>query len=204
MKDMTIKFSDTPCDFSAWMQEKCGNILLSLCITLRDCPDVMNNRSFLCALDDALKIYALCHGNLNGIRCELVYSLLTTYSSEGYFFLEDLISGTKNSSLMKEVLQNAKSEEILALIEQNNKINRTKIASLLGHITKPNRWIKEVANDLELVHNGVQNWEWFYGKHHNDRYTYQPYFSNRQIREVYEYFQSDVYKTADEIAVVVS
>lgn len=204
MKDMTIKFSDTSYDFSGWMKEKCGNILLSLCGTLRDCPEVMNTESFQIALDNALKTYALCCGNLNGIRCDLVYSLLTTYNSEGYFFLEDLISGTKNSSMMQEVFQWEHSEEILTLIEQNNKLNRTKIAILLKRIVKPNRWTEEVADDLELVHNGVRNWEWFYDKHHNDRHTCQPYFSNSQLREVYEYFQSDAYKTADNIPIVVS
>ena len=198
MKDMTIKFSDASCDFSGWMKEKCGNILLSLCGTLRDCPDVMNTESFQFALDDALKTYALCCGNLNGICCDLVYSLLTTYTSEGYFFLKDLISGTQNSSMMQEVFQCERIEEILTLIEQNDKLNRTKIASLLSRIAKPNRWTEEVTNDLELVHTGVQSWEWFYGKHHNDRDTCQPYFSNSQVREVYEYFQSDAYKTADE------
>lgn len=202
MKDMTIRFSDTPYDFSGWMKEKCGNILLSLCGTLRDYPDVINAESFRFALDDALKTYALCCGNLNGIRCDLVYSLLTTYNSEGYFFLEDLISGTKNSSMMKEGFQCERSEEILVLIEQNDKLNRTKLACLLSRIAKPNRWAEEVSNDLELVHNGVQSWEWFYGKHHDDRYTFQPYFANSQVREVYEYFQSDAYKTADETAVV--
>lgn len=203
MKDMTIKFSDTSRDFSEWMKEKCGNILLSLCGTLRDCPDVMNTESFRFALDDALKTYALCCGNLNGICCGLVYSLLTTYNSEGYFFLEDLISGTKNSSMMQEAFQCERSEEILTLVEQNDKLNRTKIAGLLSRIAKPNRWTEEVANDLEFVHNGVQSWDWFYGKHHNDRHTFQPCFSNSQVREVYDYFQSDAYKTADEITVVV-
>ena len=100
--------------------------------------------------------------------------------------------------MMQEVFQCEQSEEILTLIEQNDKLNRTKIASLLSRIAKPNRWTEEVANDLDLVHNGVQSWEWFYGKHHNDRHTCQPYFSNSQVREVYEYFQSDAYKTADE------
>lgn len=199
MKDMTIKFSDIPYDYSPWVKEKCGNILLSLCETLRDCPDVMNTESFQFALDDALKIYALCCGNLNGIRCNLVYSLLTAYNSEGYFFLNDLIYGTKNSSIMQEVLQYEHIEEILALIEQNDKLNRTKIASLLSHIANPNRWTKEIADDLELVHNGIQNWEWFYGRHYNDRHACPSCFSNSQILEVYNYFQSDAYRTADEI-----
>lgn len=199
MNDMTIKFSDTSRDFSGWMKEKCGNVLLSLCGTLREYPDVMNTESFRLALNDALKIYALCCGNLNGIYCDLVYSLLITYNSDGYFFLKDLISGTKNGSMMQEIFQYERSEEILALIEQNDKLNRTKIASLLNRIAKPNRWTEEVANDLELVHNGVQSWEWFYGKHHDDRHTCQPYFSNSQVREVYEYFKSDEYKTADGI-----
>lgn len=203
MKDMAIKFSDTPINFSGWMKEKCRNVILSLCGALRECPDVMNTESFRLALDDALKIYALCCENLNGIYNNLVYSLLITYNVDGYFFLEDLISGTKNSSMMQEVFQCERSEEILTLIEQNDKLNRTKIASLLSHIAKPNRWTEEVANDLELVHNGIQSWGWFYDKHHNDRHTRQPYFYNSQVREVYEYFQSDAYKTADEITFVV-
>ena len=179
------------------MREKCGYVLLSLCAMIQEIPDVSDNDSFQDALDNSLKTYAFCCGNLHGIYCDLVRSLLVTYNVQGYQYLNDLIFGTKNSTIMKEIFQFERDKKILALIEQNDKLNRTEIARLLGHVIHPNRWTEEISADIELVHNGIQNWEWFYNKHHNDRDTFGLHFPNSLIREVYEYFNSDAYKLAD-------
>ena len=160
MKDMTIKFSDTSYDFSGWMKEKCGNILLSLCGTLRDCPEVMNTESFQIALDNALKTYALCCGNLNGIRCDLVYSLLTTYNSEGYFFLEDLISGIEYGLYAKKMgggsVDPATTDYNFAVSEgyliENGKITEpVRGATLIGRGDETLMNIEAVSSNLELA-----------------------------------------------------
>ena len=159
MKDMKIIFSDDSRDFAPWMSEKCGNVLLSLCRILQQIPDITKNECFCYALDEALKVYALCCEDLDGIYSKLVYSLLVKFNVEGYNYLNDLIFGTKNSSIMQEVMQAERNEEILILIEQNDKTNRTEIARILGCSTNSNQWIQEIRDDIEFVHQGVQSWE---------------------------------------------
>lgn len=200
MKDMEIKFSDVPYDFSPWLQEKCENVLMELCRALQENPDFGNSFFFQTALFESLKIYALCCENLNGIYCELVRSLLIKYNIEGYHFLQDLVNGTQQSTFMKEIFQAGYDEKILELIEGNERSTRTKIAELLAHIEHPSCWITEIKNDIEFVHNGEKSWEWFHTKHGHDRDIFQPAFSDSFIKEVYEYFQSDAYKFADDVS----
>lgn len=194
---MKITFSDVSYDFSPWLQEKCGNVLYALCGILRENPNIRDDVSFQTALSETLKIYALCNENLNGIHCELVRSLLLKYNIFGYDFLQDLINGTRTSIFMRDAFLSECDEKILALIEQNEKTNRTKIAELIAQIECPSRWMKEISNDIEFVHNGEKSWEWFYTKHCNDRSTFHGVFADRFIEEVYEYFQSDSYQFAD-------
>lgn len=202
MKNMTITFSDTTRDFAGWVCEKTGYVLQSLCRELRENPEVRNNENFKFALCDSLKIYGLCCGNLNGISHGLVVSLLLERNIDGFDFLKDMINGTENSSIMVEILQAKRNEEILALIEQNVRTNRTEIARLLGRSNSGNRWIEKVRDDIELVHNNERDWAWFYNRHKDDRNTFNAVFANGLIHEVYEYFQSDDYKYADADLVV--
>lgn len=100
MKDIKITFSDTSRDFSGWVTEKCGRVLMSLCAVMREQPEIINDVSFQDALDNTLNLYALSYGNLNGISCELVYTLLVDFNVDGYFFLEDLLHGTRFGSVI--------------------------------------------------------------------------------------------------------
>lgn len=197
MKDMKIIFSDTPYDYAQWFQEKCGNILRALCVMLRDNPNIENDDSFQDALSNALKIYALCNENLNGIYCELVLSLLLKYNISGYYLLQDLIHGTHKSTIIQDTFLFDYDENILTLIEQNEKTNRTKIAELIAKTKYPSCWIKEISADIEFVHNGDQSWEWFYTKHCHDRDNLRGIFVDSFIAEVCEYFKSSNYKFAD-------
>ncbi len=201
MKDIKVTFSDTSRDFSGWVLEKCRRVLMGLCAVMRDHPEIVNDGSFQDALNNALKLYALSHGNVNGIRCELVYTLLVRFNVDGYFFLEDLLYDTKFGSIMGQIMQSERDEKILELIETNDKHNRTTLAELLGKSDRNNRWISQISEDLEHVHNGAKTWDWFYNKHCNDRNTFTPQFSNSFIRDVYEYFHSDAYKTADDVVI---
>ena len=203
MKEMKIIFSDDSRDFASWMHEKSSNVLRDLCRILQEVPAVQENDSFRYALDDALKMYALCHGNLNGIRCDLVYSLLMQYGISGYRFLHDLVHRTEESPIMQDILQNKRIEDILVLIEQNRKENRGKIAEQLALLSSQNRWVQQIAADLEYVHNGEKTWDWFYSKHGNDRNTFMPHFSNDLFRSLYEYFQSDDFKYADNATAII-
>ena len=199
MKDMKVTFSDTPYDFAGWTEEKCGRLLMGLCRTMKNQPEIINDDSFQDALDNALKLFALSHGNLNGICCNLIYTLLVRFNVAGYDFLEDLLYGTKSSSIMKQIMQLERDEEIMQLIEANDKLNRTRIAELLGRSDCSSKWISQISEDIEYVHYGEKTWDWFYNKHHNDRNTFTLQFDNSFIQEVYEYFHSDAYKTADDV-----
>lgn len=203
MKDMKITFSDAAYDYAAWMHQKSSNVLHDLCCMLRDVPSLKENDRFLSGLGDALKMYALCNGNLNGIYCSLVFTLLLEHNISGYQYLSDLIHGTEGSSIMQDILQNQRNERILELIEENKRENRSAIAEYLGHMTVHNRWTQQIAEDIEYVHNGERTWDWFYTKHSNDRNTFKPHFSNDFFRSLYEYFQSDDYKYADNDAGIV-
>ena len=200
MKDMKVTFSDTTRDYSTWLHEKNRSVLRSLCALLRDIPSVKENASFLVALSEALKVYALCNENLNGIYCKLVYDFLVEYNIEGYFYLQDLVHGTEGSSIMEDVMQNKRDEEILVLIAENKKENRSIIAERLARMPKLNRWATQIADDIERVHNGERTWNWFYDKHWNDASTFRLHFSKTVYRELYDYFQSVDYMTADDAA----
>ena len=201
MQDIKVTFSDVPYDFSGWVIEKCERILLGLCITLRDLPEIVNNDGFQDTLDNALKMYALSHGNLNGIRCDLTHALLVRHNIDGYYFLEDLLNNTKSSIIMGKIMQSERNDKILELIEANDKLNRTVLAEMLEKSDQKNLWITQLSEDLEQVHNGIKTWDWFYSKHYNDRNTFMPQFDDEFIRTVYEYFHSEAYKTADDIAI---
>lgn len=203
MKDMKITFSDAAYDYATWMHQKSSNVLRDLCCMLRDVPALKENDSFLSGLGDALKMYALCNGNLNGIYRNLVYTLLLEHNISGYHYLCDLVHGTDESAIMQDILQNQRDEKVLELIEQNKRENRSVIAEYLGRMTHPNRWVQQIAADIEYVHNGERTWDWFYSKHGNDRNTFKPHFSNDFYRSLYEYFHSDDYKYADNDAGIV-
>lgn len=204
MKNMNVTFSDTSFDFAGWTTEKCGRVLMDLCLVIRDHPEIANDDSFQDALDNTLKLFALCHGNLNGIRCNLVYEMLLQFNVEGYYFLEDLIHNTRAGSIMKHIMQSERDEKVLELIEANDKLNRTKIAELLAKSDSTNTWVSQVSDDIEYVHNGLKTWDWFYQKHCNDRNTFELHFSDDLIRQVYEYFHSDAYRDADDVNVEIS
>lgn len=204
MKNMKVTFSDTTLDFAGWTIEKCGQALMDLCLVIRDHPQIVDNDFFQDALDNVLKLFALCHGNLNGIRCNLVYEMLLQFNVEGYYFLEDLIHNTTVGSIMRRIMQSERDEKVLELIEANDKLNRTEIARLLAKSDSTNTWISQVFDDIELVHNGVKTWDWFYQKHCNDRNTFELQFSDDLIHQIYEYFHSDAYRDADNVIVEIS
>ena len=200
MKDMKVTFSDVTYDYAAWLHQKNSSVLRSLCALLRDIPAVKENASFLGALSEALKVYALCNENLNGIYCNLVYDFLVEYNIEGYLYLQDLVNGTEGSSIMEDVMQNKRDEEILVLIAENKKENRTAIAERLARMPKLNSWAAKIAADIECVHNGEHTWNWFYNQHWNDASTFRLHFSKTAYRDLYDYFQSVDYMTADNAA----
>ena len=86
MKDMKVTFSDTPREFSTWIIKKNDDVLLGLCKLIKEQHQIVNSESFLKTLDIALQLFALSHGNLNGIKCEIVFNLLISYNVDGYYF----------------------------------------------------------------------------------------------------------------------
>ena len=194
---MKISFNYDSRDFTPWMQEKSDNLLSSLCCAMNNTPELCEDYSFLTALDEALKIFALANENLNGIHCNLISRLLTKYKKDGYDFLCDLIHNTDKGILMKKAYCCSQAENIIIMIENEDKGNRTELASVLSKIEIRNIWTEQIASDLEKVHQGECGWEWFCAKHHNDRALIKLDSDEQFIMKVYDYFQSEEYKNAD-------
>ena len=200
MKDMKITFSDDVREFSSWMCEKCGNVLSSLCLMLKEKPELSEDASFTQALDDALLVFALVNEHLNGIHTKMVNQLLINYNMEGYYFLKDLINKSCRSNLMKKAIDFQPNEEIIELIEENNKLNRTKIAEKIYQLNYQSPWIKQIANDLEYVHNNEKTWDWFYTKHCNDKANFKLTFEDDFIKEIYDYFNSEEFENSEKLS----
>ena len=75
------------------------------------------------------------------------------------------------------------------IAESIDKENRSKIAELLAVCSLKNAWVEHVADDIEEVHQGRKDWEWFYKRHCDDRSTFELKFTDCFIKEVYEYFK---------------
>lgn len=190
MKDLKITFSDDYRNFTPWVEEKTNNVIKSLCWMLQEDSTLKDDFNFRCAIGDLLKLYALYSGILDVVNLDMLGKLIIGYNFDGYEFLEDLIHGSKRGKLMKEIYQDEREEEILLLIEENDKENRTKIGELLAVCSLKNAWIECVADDIEEVHQGREDWEWFYKRHCDDRSTFELKFTDSFIKEVYDYFQS--------------
>lgn len=189
MKDLKVKFSDDSRDFSGWAEEKTNNAIKSLCWMVKENSSLKNDFNFRCAIRDLLKLYALYSEILDVVDLDMLSKLLLEYNFDGYEFLEDLIHDSKRGKLMKEIYQDERSEDILELIETNDKENRSKIAELLAVCSLKNAWVEYVADDIEEVHQGRKDWEWFYKRHCDDRSTFELKFTDCFIKEVYEYFK---------------
>ena len=160
-----------------------------MCWVLREYPGLKEDSNFQCAVGDSVNLFALFAEDLQKIACNKIYRLILQYDIDGYEFLEDLIHDSKCGKLMKEIYQDERSEEILELIEANDKENRSKIAELLAVCSLKNAWVEHVADDIEEVHQGRKDWEWFYKRHCDDRSTFELKFTDSFIKEVYEYFK---------------
>ena len=93
----------------------------------------------------------MAHENLNGIYCDLVYELLSRFNVDGYYFLEDLINGTKHGKIMRRIMQAERDNDILELIEANDKGNRTVLAEKLSKSGHSNTCIATI--EIHLNHN---------------------------------------------------
>jgi len=189
MKNLKVKFNDDSRDFSGWAEEKTNNVIKSLCWMLKENSSLKDDFNFRCAIKDLLKLYALYSEILDIVKLDMLSKLILEYNFDGYEFLEDLIHDSKSSKLMKEIYQDERVEEILLLIEENTNENRTKIAELLAVCSLKNAWVERVADDIEEVHQGRKDWEWFYKRHCDDRSTFELKFTDCFIKEVYEYFK---------------
>lgn len=191
MKGIKVTFEDDCREFSTWTLEKIENALRNLCWLINESPEIINQSSFCSSLDYTLELYALFNCDLHTISSECVYKLLKEYNIEGFYFLKDLINGTEKSKFITLIKQSIRDEQILCLIEENNKLNRTLLAEPLEQSYPKDEWLKSVIDDLEYVHHGEKTWEWFYNIHSEDRSQYQPRITDPLIMEVYDLLKSN-------------
>lgn len=188
MEKPTIRYNDY--DFLPWTTEKHGSLLMYLCELVRENPDVSLQPEFHGALTEAVKLYLFLNGYLNAVEIEKICALLIKYNTDGIAFLQDLFHSAHDSEIGKGIFRNEPYMDILSLIKENERTNRTLIAERLVNMPCKNAWAKRIADDLEAVHEGTQTWEWFYNLHCNDDKQYELVYEDQLTKDIYQHFQS--------------
>ncbi len=192
MDDLKI-IRDGDCrNFASWTIEKLSNAISGLADLITECPNIKNSDSFHNALYYNLLVYGYLVGGLTDFTENGNFAwLILDYGNDGFLFLKDLIYKSQQSEILK-VINASKNDEIavnniIQLINENKKTNRTLIAVELSKIKKKDLLIQSIEEDIELVHQGEKSWEWFYNKHKLDKY-YSNYSIDKKLLECYEKF----------------
>lgn len=192
MDDLKI-IRDGDCrNFASWTIEKVGNSISGLSNLVTECPNVKESESFHNVIYHNLLVYGYLVGCLTTFSENGNFAwLILDYGYDGYLFLKDLIYKSSQSDILKEIIAFKNDEKIvkniIQLIKDNNKTNRTLIAVELSKIKKKDLLIQSIEEDIELVHQGEKSWEWFYNKHKTDKY-YSNYNIDKKLLECYEKF----------------
>ena len=175
MDDLKI-IRDGDCrNFASWTIEKLSNAISGLADLITECPNIKNSDSFHNALYYNLLVYGYLVGGLTDFTENGNFAwLILDYGNDGFLFLKDLIYKSQQSEILKEINASKNDEiavnNIIQLINENKKTNRTLIAVELSKIKKKDLLIQSIEEDIELVHQGEKSWEWFYNKHKLDKY----------------------------------
>ena len=192
MDDLKI-IRDGDCrNFASWTIEKLSNAISGLADLITECPNIKNSDSFHNALYYNLLVYGYLVGGLTDFTENGNFAwLILDYGNDGFLFLTDLIYKSQQSEILKEINASKNDEiavnNIIQLINENKKTNRTLIAVELSKIKKKDLLIQSIEEDIELVHQGEKSWEWFYNKHKLDKY-YSNYSIDKKLLECYEKF----------------
>lgn len=192
MDDLKI-IRDGDCrNFASWTIEKLSNAISGLADLITECPNIKNSDSFHNALYYNLLVYGYLVGGLTDFTENGNFAwLILDYGNDGLLFLKDLIYKSQQSEILKEINASKNDEiavnNIIQLINENKKTNRTLIAVELSKIKKKDLLIQSIEEDIELVHQGEKSWEWFYNKHKLDKY-YSNYSIDKKLLECYEKF----------------
>ena len=192
MDDLKI-IRDGDCrNFASWTIEKLSNAISGLADLITECPNIKNSDSFHNALYYNLLVYGYLVGGLTDFTENGNFAwLILDYGNDGFLFLKDLIYKSQQSEILKEINASKNDEtavnNIIQLINENKKTNRTLIAVELSKIKKKDLLIQSIEEDIELVHQGEKSWEWFYNKHKLDKY-YSNYSIDKKLLECYEKF----------------
>lgn len=192
MDDLKI-IRDGDCrNFASWTIEKLSNAISGLADLITECPNIKNSDSFHNALYYNLLVYGYLVGGLTDFTENGNFAwLILDYGNDGFLFLKDLIYKSQQSEILKEINASKNDEiavnNIIQLINENKKTNRTLIEVELSKIKKKDLLIQSIEEDIELVHQGEKSWEWFYNKHKLDMY-YSNYSIDKKLLECYEKF----------------
>ena len=186
-----IRYGDCR-NFASWTIEKLSNAISGLADLIPECPNIKNSDSFHNALYYNLLVYGYLVGGLTDFTENGNFAwLILDYGNDGFLFLKDLIYKSQQSEILKEINASKNDEiavnNIIQLINENKKTNRTLIAVELSKIKKKDLLIQSIEEDIELVHQGEKSWEWFYNKHKLDKY-YSNYSIDKKLLECYEKF----------------
>ena len=192
MDDLKI-IRDGDCrNFASWTIEKLSNAISGLADLITECPNIKNSDSFHNALYYNLLVYGYLVGGLTDFTENGNFAwLILDYGNDGFLFLKDLIYKSQQSEILKEINASKNDEiavnNIIQLINENKKTNRTLIAVELSKIKKKDLLIQSIEEDIELEKKKKKSWEWFYNKHKLDKY-YSNYSIDKKLLECYEKF----------------
>ena len=153
-------------DFEPWVEEKIHNVIIGLMrISIND---EISESFYYSALGDAIKIYSFCVGVPEIYDDKEILNFIFDNGMDGFIFVEKAFNiSTDESAIENRISDNDLICKIKSLITPD-KTNRTRIHELLAKLHKQNNWTQLIADDLEKVTMGEQDWNWFYNQHKDD------------------------------------
>ena len=171
MKKVEAYYEGESYNQSAWVLEKNRKVLREICYLLDNVEKekLEQHESLLIALEECLKLYLFWCGKRE-LYCTEVISFLQENGLKGLEHLKYVSGDTSQKDLLtQQEEENKVIKNIFGLITPNN--NRTEIHVKLALLTIKSEWRKRIEDNIELVTNGEQSWEWFYEQHKNDSLT---------------------------------
>lgn len=153
-------------NFEPWVEEKIHNVITGL---LRiSINDEISESFYNIALGDAIKIYSFCVGVPEIYDNKEILNFIFDNGMDGFIFVKKAFNISSDESVIENrISDNDLICKIKSLITPD-KTNRTRIHELLAKLHRQNDWAQLIANDLEKVTMGEQDWNWFYYQHKDD------------------------------------
>lgn len=165
---------ETKRNFKPWLEEK-------VIKAIEECfyaKENIESKAERCHIEEALKrllaIYFAVKGKAKDV--EILENLFAKRDLKFFCKFQSVALLDNETEAVKMVIPETEVyDQIKRWIIPENK--RTELAlAIQGYQNcygKGNNWFEGVWSDLELVHDGIETWDWFYNKHKNDETCYE-------------------------------